>query len=159
MARDSYLFDPEKAEKEACAIEHHLSQETIDHILDFFFFIEVCPKGADTWKSTYKKCLKGECHEKECSLRKLWPEGRYIKVEGEKDLTLKHIRPGFRVRVKKVHASGNLRRRLLDMGFSPGVKVKVKRVAPLGDPVEVEVRGYNLSLRKNEADEILVELI
>ena len=159
LLHDILHVELDTAEKDACAIEHYLSQQTIDHILDFFFFIEVCPKGSSTWKKYYDKCVQGDCDDEECPLRKLWPEGRHVKVTGENNLTLKHIRPGFKVRVRKVQASGNIRRRLLDMGFSPGVEVKVERVAPLGDPVEVKIRGYNLSLRKSEADSILVELI
>jgi DtxR family Mn-dependent transcriptional regulator len=150
----------ELAEKDSCAIEHHLSQETVDRILDFFFFIDVCPRGDQRWKNVYEKCLKGECTDENCTLPKLRPEGRHIKVSGmEKPLTLKHIKPGFNAKVRKITAKGNLRRRLLDMGFSPGILVDVQRVAPLGDPVEVKVRGFNLSLRKNEADFIEVEII
>ncbi|MBN1902723.1 DtxR family transcriptional regulator [Candidatus Sumerlaeota bacterium] len=150
----------EQAEKESCAIEHHLSQETIDRILDFIFFIDVCPKGVESWKNIYEKCLQGECTDDNCSLRKLRPEGRHIKVSGKEiPLTLKHIKPGFSVKVKKITAKGNLRKRLLDMGFSPGILMYLQRVAPLGDPIEVKVRGFNLSLRKNEADFIEVELV
>jgi DtxR family Mn-dependent transcriptional regulator len=157
---DILQVPPELAEKDSCSIEHHLSQETIDRILDFFFFIDVCPIGAHNWKDLYEKCLKGACLDENCSLRKLRPEGRHIKVSGEeKPLTLKHIKPGFNVKVKKITARGNLRRRLLDMGFSPGIPVYVQRVAPLGDPIEVKVRGFNLSLRKNEADFIAVEIV
>jgi len=159
LLHDVLHVDQETAEKDACSIEHYLSQKTIDRILDFFFFIEVCPKGVETWKKYYERCISGECDEEDCPLKKLFPEGRHIKVAGEKNLTLKHIRPGFSVKVLKVGSSGTLRRRLMDMGFSPGVLVRVERVAPLGDPVEVKVRGYNLSLRKSEADSIYVELV
>jgi DtxR family Mn-dependent transcriptional regulator len=159
LLHDMLRVDPETADKDACAIEHHLSQETIDRILDFFFFIEVCPKGTKTWKKYYDKCLNGSCNEEQCSLRMLRPEGRHVKVTGDESLTLKHIRPGFTVQVKKILATGSLRKRLMDMGFSQGVNVEVLRVAPLGDPVEVKVRGYNLSLRKDEADSIVVQLM
>ena len=159
LLHDVLHVDEETAEKDACAIEHHLSQKTIDHILDFFFFAEVCPKGTETWKEFYDKCIGGECGEKGCPLRKLWPEGRHLKVTGKEPLTLKHIRPGYKVKVLKVRTKGRLRKRLMDMGFSPGAMVEVKRVAPLGDPVEVNIRGYNLSLRKKEANAIEVELV
>jgi len=158
LLRDVLYVTPEIAEKDSCAIEHYLSQETIDRILDFFFFVEVCPKGVETWQKVYEKCLKGECEEEDCALRKLRPEGRYITLTEGNDVTLKHIQPGCQVKVKKVCASGKLRKRLLEMGFSPGTPVRVERVAPLGDPVEVKVRGFSLSLRKSEADAITVEL-
>ena len=73
-------------------------------------------------------------------------------------LTLKHIEPGNKVRIKRVTGTGRLRKRLLEMGVSPGILVEVQRVAPLGDPIEVKVRDFNLSLRKSEADAILVEM-
>ena len=150
---DILQVPPDLAEKDSCLIEHHLSQETIDRILDFFFFVDVCPLGNRGWKKLYKNCVNGECPDKECELRKLRPEGRHLRVSGkEKPLTLKHIKPGFKACVKKIVAKGKLRKRLLDMGFAPGIQVHVQRVAPLGDPIEVKVRGFNISLRKSEAD-------
>ncbi|RLF16359.1 MAG: ferrous iron transport protein A [Thermoprotei archaeon] len=59
--------------------------------------------------------------------------------------------------VVKVEGSGLTRRRLLDLGLLPGVKLRVVRLAPLGDPMEIEVRGYNLSVRKSEASQVIVE--
>ena len=159
LLRDILHVKAETADKDACALEHHLSQETVNRILDFFFFIDVCPKGAQTWTALYQKCMNGDCDEVNCPLRKLGPEGRRLKAAGKEKLTLKHIRPGYKARVVKVRGGGAIRRRLMDMGISPGVMLEVKRVAPLGDPVEVRLRGYNLSLRKNEADSIDVELI
>ena len=60
--------------------------------------------------------------------------------------------------VVRVGGKGPAKRRMMDMGLVPGSKVKVVRVAPLGDPIEFEVKGYNLSLRKSEAREITVEV-
>ncbi len=71
--------------------------------------------------------------------------------------TLKDVKIGDSVQVKKLHGEGALRRRIMDMGITKGVKVYVRKVAPLGDPVEVTVRGYELSLRKADAEMIEVE--
>ena len=60
--------------------------------------------------------------------------------------------------VRKVQGKGEVHQRLLDMGLVPGAPVQVERIAPLGDPVEVEVRGYHLSLRRREAADILVSV-
>lgn len=60
--------------------------------------------------------------------------------------------------VKKVVAEGKIKRRLFDMGVTPGANVTFKKVAPLGDPIEINIRGYELSLRKDEADKVLVEV-
>ena len=60
--------------------------------------------------------------------------------------------------VKKVVAEGKIKRRLFDMGVTPGANVTFKKVAPLGDPIEINIRGYQLSLRKDEADKVLMEV-
>ena len=66
--------------------------------------------------------------------------------------------PGQQGRITAIGAIGPLRRRLMDMGILPGEEIKVQKVAPLGDPIEVTVRSYNLSLRKKEAEGIAVEV-
>ena len=60
--------------------------------------------------------------------------------------------------VAKVTGEGKLKRRLFDMGVTPGARITMKKVAPLGDPIEVTIRGYELTLRKTEADNILMEV-
>ncbi len=71
--------------------------------------------------------------------------------------TLKEIPCGQTVRVSRLSGEGPVKRRIMDMGITKGVDVVVRKVAPLGDPVEVTVRGYELSLRKADAEMILVE--
>lgn len=72
-------------------------------------------------------------------------------------MTLANLRPGQTGHVTKVGAVGPLKRRLMDMGIVPGTAVTVEKVAPLGDPMEVRLKNYRLSLRKGEADKIEVE--
>ena len=71
--------------------------------------------------------------------------------------TLKETRIGETVRVVKLHGEGAVKRRIMDMGLTKGVEVSVRKVALLGDPIEVNVRGYELSIRKADADMIEVE--
>ena len=71
--------------------------------------------------------------------------------------TLKNVKIGDTVRVIKVHGEGPVRRRIMDMGITKGVEITVRKVAPLGDPMELTVRGYELTLRKADADMIEVE--
>lgn len=71
--------------------------------------------------------------------------------------TLKEIKCGQTVKVIKVDGMGAVRRRIMDMGITKGCEVFVRKVAPLGDPIEVTVRGYELSLRKSDAEMIVVE--
>ena len=71
--------------------------------------------------------------------------------------TLRDIPVGSTARVEKLHGEGALKRRIMDMGITKGSEIYVRKVAPLGDPVEVTIRGYELSLRKNDADCIEME--
>ena len=72
-------------------------------------------------------------------------------------MTLKEVSVGSTAKVKKITGAGSLRRRIMDMGITKGVDVYVRKVAPLGDPIELTVRGYELSIRKDEAEAIEVE--
>ena len=71
--------------------------------------------------------------------------------------TLRETSIGATVKVVKLHGEGAVKRRIMDMGITKGVEVYVRKVAPLGDPIEVTVRGYELSLRKADAEMIEVE--
>lgn len=71
--------------------------------------------------------------------------------------TLKEARVGQTVTVARVHGEGPVRRRIMDMGLTKGVQVLVRKVAPLGDPMELNIRGYELSIRKADAE--MVELV
>ncbi|NCU31705.1 MAG: hypothetical protein EOM23_01945 [Candidatus Moranbacteria bacterium] len=68
------------------------------------------------------------------------------------------LKPGDKGKIKKIEGSSNLRRKLLDMGIIPGSPFEVIKLAPLGDPVDVKIKGYHLSLRKEEAATVLVEV-
>ena len=72
-------------------------------------------------------------------------------------MTLREMKPGQQGKVTSIGSAGTMKRRIMDMGVTPGVEIKVIRVAPLGDPIEVNVRGYELSLRKDEAAQIQVQ--
>ena len=71
--------------------------------------------------------------------------------------TLKQAKIGETVKIVKLHGEGAIKRRIMDMGLTKGTEVYIRKVAPLGDPVEVTVRGYELSLRKADAEQIEVE--
>lgn len=73
-------------------------------------------------------------------------------------MTLKEVKPGTTVLVTKVSGEGAIKRRIMDMGITKGIEIYVRKVAPLGDPVEVTVRGYELSVRKADAELIDVKV-
>ncbi len=71
--------------------------------------------------------------------------------------TLRDVKIGKTAKVVKLHGEGALKRRIMDMGITKGVEIFVRKVAPLGDPLEISVRGYELSIRKGDAEIIEVE--
>ena len=71
--------------------------------------------------------------------------------------TLKQVRVGHTAKVVRLHGEGALKRRIMDMGITRGIEIYVRKVAPLGDPIEITVRGYELTLRKADAELIEVE--
>ncbi len=72
---------------------------------------------------------------------------------------LSDLKKGERGKVVRVGGRGNIQRRLMDMGLVSGSEVQIQRVAPLGDPIEIRIKGYNLTLRKSEASSITVEMV
>lgn len=72
---------------------------------------------------------------------------------------MKDLKPGQKGKVLKINAQGATNKRLVEMGVTVGSVIEVERVAPLGDPVDIKVKGYHLSLRKNEAEGIEIELL
>ncbi len=71
--------------------------------------------------------------------------------------TLRQVPVGSYAKVKKLHGEGAVKRRIMDMGITKGVEIYIRKVAPLGDPIEITVRSYELSLRKADADKIEIE--
>ncbi|MCK4268473.1 MAG: ferrous iron transport protein A [Actinomycetia bacterium] len=73
-------------------------------------------------------------------------------------MNLAALKPGDTAKITKMETKGSLKRRLMDMGMLVGVEIKVEKVAPLGDPLEITIKNYHLTLRKKEAQEIFVEM-
>ena len=80
-------------------------------------------------------------------------------IDRDDEMTLDQIQPGSGGVILQVGGSGALRRRLLDMGLTPKTKVMVKKIAPMGDPMELSLRGYMLSIRKEDAAKIEIEVM
>jgi DtxR family Mn-dependent transcriptional regulator len=118
------------ADRDACVLEHGLSAETAARLTEYVASIQN-QKRKERKDSVMP--LKGE-------------------------MPLSNARPGTAGTVKKVGGDAKLRQRLLDMGVTAGVEIKVTGVAPLGDPIEVEVRDYKLTLRREEAAHIVMEV-
>ncbi len=153
----------ESAEENACRIEHVMDDDALERLASYVEFSETCPLKICTWHGGFGRFCEGEPGGKGCEERLQELVARLRPQEtGErkvKELTLDRIKPGQKARILRVSAaSGATSQRMSDMGVTRGTVVEVKRVAPLGDPIEVKLKGYHLSLRKEEARGITVEL-
>ncbi len=142
---DILEIDYETADKLACTIEHSISPQVIERILLLKQFLtddDIC--GTGTKKRLHDFLVK---HTEEIDKE----IGKEIPM-----FLLSVLKPGEKATVYKISGDPDIRRRLMDMGLSRGQEIIVERVAPLGDPIEITIRGYSLSLRKSEAEMIIV---
>ena len=145
---------PAVAEKDAHAIMHHLSLETIDRMVAFFEYLRVCPNASPELIKNFGNCciLKRDNEESTCANRDHCPLAGRLK----KARSLIDLKPGEKGHVLRVIARGAIRRRLIDMGVLPDVEVEMQSVAPLGGTIKIKMKGYHLTLRKKEAEGILL---
>ena len=154
-----------EADAAACQMEHSIPRVIIERFVQFAEFVEFCPRGGTKWIAgfgyhcdfggTQENCEKCIMHTLE-DVKKKHQEA--LAVPHPKT-TLKDMNPGQKGRVVKVNTQGLLNKRIMEMGLVPGAVVEVERIAPLGDPIDVKVKGYHLSLRKDEAENIEIELL
>jgi len=145
------------AEREACAMEHSLSNEAMDRLVRFFEHLTVCPKVATSFLETFRGCSRVHAEKPACEVARC-PASRDV----EQHLiaaNLYELKAGFKGRVRQIRAQGAVRQRLLDMGILPNTEVTMERSAPGGDPIWVKVHGTQLALRKNEALSILIDFV
>ena len=156
--------DEEQAEVEACRLEHAVTAETLKRLVCLIEFVENCPRSGRDWlmhlSSRWDEGFScdGDCRE--CIAGIVIPDAppciREREAAEPEAVPLSMQAPGFRGTITKVIGRGPVRRRMTDMGVTTGTEVEIERVAPLGDPIEVKIKGYHLSLRKEEAANIYV---
>ncbi len=143
--------EAQTAGNDACQIEHYISPKTLERLVKFVEFVESFPdKGQDPkWLSHFRKYAEtGEAPP--CAGRESYG--------GEEVKTLDQAKVGEKAVVKAIRGDTSLKKRMLVMGLVPGTELVVERVAPLGDPVDFKLKGFHLSLRKEEAKNIEVEV-
>lgn len=154
---DVLRVSPDIAEKAACSMEHSVPPEVIRRMAELRQVIDECPRAGPGWVDrVLARCHdEGEC---ETCLRDSVAEGRRGRKKKEAGMTvgLATLGVGSKGRVASMKCGPELRKRLAEMGVTTGTRIEVERVAPLGDPIEVRVRGYCMSLRKEEAAGIAV---
>lgn len=158
------LVDYALADEAACRLEHGIPKDIVDRLITFIEFMEMCPLGRTALGKGFKehvRCRPGRYECEKC-MEQVLDTGKASPGAGESDRgttgMLSRLHPGESGVIRGIRARGSLRKRLLEMGFTPGSLVTVERVAPMGDPVEVNVKGYHLTLRKEEAEHIEVEI-
>jgi len=155
----------EEADEEACKMEHSISSSVLDRLIRFAEFVELCPRGGSKWIRGFGyQCVPAENYEKceKCislCLQDVRRKRARARRGKRKTIPLSELKPGERGRIVKVSGRGEVYRRIIEMGGSPGTLVKVERVAPFGDPMDVKLMGYHLLLRKEEARGIKVERV
>lgn len=150
----------EAAEKAACDMEHAISPEVLDRVIRFLDYLEVCPRAGSSWAEEFGFYCEHPDEEDDCE-RCLTVSLMDYRARKDRAATetmfLNELKPGAKGKIVRVNGNGETSRRIVDMGMTPGTVVEVERIAPFGDPMEIKVKGYHLSLRMVEAGKIAVE--
>ena len=157
-------LDPKLADSTACQMEHAVSKEVLERFIEFVNFVETCPRGGTKWiKGFGYYCTEGASLEdcERCVQNCLTDIHKQQSSKENKRMTMnmETLCPGQKLRVTRIKGRGMLSQRIRAMGITPGVLIEIEKIAPLGDPVDIKVRGYHLSLRKEDLHDIEAELI
>lgn len=147
------------ADQAACRMEHSIPRGILERFLRFAEFMDLCPRAGEEWLSAMSAgCGKtGEdCVRCVSGVLKRLEDGM-AKADASESVRVRDLKPGQKGRVLRITSRSAACRRMVEMGVTPGTLIEVERVAPLGDPVEIKVKGYHLSLRKDEAEGVEVE--
>lgn len=151
-------IDEDIADEGACSLEHNIPRPVVEKLVDFMEFLEVCPRGGKDWlKGFVDYCnasKKDNCEKCMDSCLQKFRKAEKVMLTAKKHMTVADLKPRQKGVVVKINRRGVLAKRLAEMGVGRGALVEFKRVAPLGDPIDIKVKGYHLSLRRNEAADI-----
>jgi DtxR family Mn-dependent transcriptional regulator len=150
------------ADEAACKMEHAIPETILERFVEFVEFVEQCPRGGSRWIRGFGYYCDNDKETGNCEkcvelvLNEVRSKRMDQTADARQTASLAEMKPGEKAAIVKVAGTGSIRRRLLDMGATSGTLVEVERVAPLGDPIEVKIKGYHLSLRSEEAERIEV---
>jgi DtxR family Mn-dependent transcriptional regulator len=158
------LLEEEEAEQASCKIEHAISDKILDRLINFVEFMEICPRGGPEWLKGFRShCENGDTTVK-CTnyisscLADLKKREQHLLNESQAAVALNELDPGQRGKIIKIKDRSAINRQLSGMGVSPGSIVEVESVESYEDKVDIKVRGYHLSLTREDARKISVEL-
>ncbi len=151
-----------EADSAACKMEHSIPKNILERFIQFVEFVELCPRGGSKWINGFGY----QCHEDndlqncvKCTEEVLDNLREKIKendMNVQETVTLRSLEIGKKAKIVKIQAKAELKKRLIDMGFIKDSIVEIERIAPLGDPIDVRIKGYHLSIRKEDASMIFV---
>jgi len=153
------------ADKAACEMEHSIPKVILERFIQFVEFVDTCPRGGSKWIAGFGyHCDHGDTRDncEKCISLALEEVKKRKQQGGGKTMAaanLKDLKPGEKGKVLKISARREASKRIVEMGVTPGAVVEIERVAPLGDPIDIKVKVYHLSLRKEEAQGIEIEAL
>ncbi len=153
--------DSELAEEAACKMEHAVPADLVDRFVRFVEFIEMCPHGGPGLLEGFRNHIENGCRPRcfdECRFDATLPTSHGDPLGAGEIMTMADLEPGQQATITRVQGEGPLRRRLMDLGIITGTPVTMERSAPLGDPLEILVKGTHLSLRREEATAVQVRI-
>ncbi len=159
------VVDEKTADDAACQMEHTIPKIILERFIRFAEFVEVCPRGGAKWVAGFGYHCDHENALENCeqcisaTLDEVKERRKKGCVNSMKTCKLKDLRPRQKGRVVKINSRSETAKRITEMGVTPGTIVEVERIAPLGDPIDIKVKGYHLSLRKEDSDGIEVEIL
>jgi len=156
-------IDPKEAEDAACQMEHALPAPVLDRSILFVHFLDLCPRAGIDWIEAFRDFCRNGVVEDKCvacafqSLESLKERRSSKLLEGAPPAPLPELAPGRLGRVARIRGRGAVRERLTEMGLSPGAIVEVEKAD--GDRVEIRVKGYHRSLRLDDAERVIVDVL
>lgn len=156
-------IDEQEAEEGACRMEHAVPGLILERLIQYIDFLETCPRcGTELIKGFGHFCVQegepADCGD--CTSRCLEEIRQKRETAGtaQKTVTLDGMKPGQKAKIVRIQGQGTVNKRIVDMGIAPGTVIEVENVAQPGDPIDVKAKGYHLSLRREEAAGITVEV-
>lgn len=149
-------MSPSKSREQACLMEHLVTDEAMDRFVRFFEFLKTCPQVPEDMLMKFKRCCRLGGVAEDCPTACDVPGCLETGLK-EDTMSVSQMSVGQRASVMKVKASPAIRKRLLDMGVLPGASIVLERLAPSGDPLWVRVDDFHLSLRRREAQGVIIE--
>ncbi|CAB1063043.1 hypothetical protein D1BOALGB6SA_7826 [Olavius sp. associated proteobacterium Delta 1] len=157
------LIDDQEAEEASCKVEHAISEKILDRIINFVEFMEICPRGGREWLKGFRShCENGDttvkctAHISTC-LADLKKREQHLRNGSQAAVPLNELDPGQSGKILKITGRSAINKQFLDMGVSSGSIIEVESLAPYDDKIDIKVRGYHLSLTREDASRISVE--